>query len=522
MSNEQQQQPDFILHGMINLQKSVDSAKEKVADDSGKLITRRLIWGEITNSNEDEDKERLISKSLDFSYFDDQGWIKYEHVANDPAHIIGCPHERATTPEGGTLIKGALFADGKYSNDVWQLIQNIETHNRQFPNNQKTLGWSVEGNYTDGKVEKGGYRKAKVVNVVITPSPVNKSVYLHALQENHARFAKSLGYKEEVEKAMTATPTSTDLASKTGVDAITKENIDDEIKETAEQIKAAGSKDKTRKKNKLKKSENGSLPMKTFETEEQAKQHFVDEGHDEEVAGRLAKSLFPEEGGGDGGGDGGGGGPETPTSLLKSLVTNMSEIRERIFKSVPAGDGGGLEEADEIVTIPGDGDGEEYLDAGPMLMDIQKSVGDVANLLTQKVAYDHERDQAMAKALGEVEVMRETLASKIDIVEKSLYIGEGDKKVPIGTAFQVILKSRPGGPVDLSQFGLGEEGAGDGNAASTGRPEGIPKTFGELTKSLTTANEAGKITTSEMSTAENAYRTREYDTVKTILDKGTA
>jgi len=62
MSREQETKPDFILQGMINLTKSIDSAKDV---EDGKA-ERRLIWGEITNPNPDEDDERLISKSLDF------------------------------------------------------------------------------------------------------------------------------------------------------------------------------------------------------------------------------------------------------------------------------------------------------------------------------------------------------------------------------------------------------------------------------------------------------------------------
>ncbi len=516
MSREQETKPDFILHGMIDLTKSIDSAKDVVHDDTGNRIERRLIWGEITNSSLDEDDERLISKSLDFSYFDDQGWIKYEHVQNDPAHIIGCPHERTTGANGGTLIKGAIFPDGKFSNDVWQLVQNIEAHNRQFPEHQKTLGWSIEGNYTDGKVAKGGFRKAKVINVVITPNPVNKSVYLHALEENHKRFAKSLSYKGDAEKAMTATPTSTDLARKTGVDAIAKENIDDKIKETAEDLDgAAGSKDKKRK-SKLKKSTNGSSPMKIFDTEQDAAKHFVEEGHDEETAAKLAKSLFPEDTAGDGAGDAAGDQTEV-TSMLKSLSDSFTELKEKLFKSETGGDNG-LVIADEIETITDD-DGE-YFDAAPMLLDIQKSVGDLTNLVNQKVAYDHERDQIMAKALGEVDTMRTDLAAQIEAVRKSVYIGEGDDAIPVATAIEAILKSRPGAPIDLSKLTLAGEGAGDGNAVG-GLPQGVPKTFGELKKSLVKGQEANKITLSEMSLAENAYRSREYETVAGILEKAT-
>ncbi len=526
MTNEQERQIDFILHGVINLQKSLDSAKTGEDSDST-MPPRRLIWGEITNSNADEDDERLISKALDWSYFDDKGWIKYEHVANDPARIIGCPHERVTTAEGGTLIKGALFPDGKYSNDVWELIKNIEAHNRQFPDKQKTLGWSIEGHYTDGKVTKGGYRKAKVVNVVITPSPVNKSVYLHSLKENHTAFAKSLNYGDEVTKAMTATPTSTDVAQKTGGDAIAKENVDTKVKETAESLDgAAGSEDEPRKKKKsksIKKSTTGSKSMKTFETVVQATQHFVDEGHDEETAGKLAKSLFPEEqesgGSSEGGGEEAVAGEEQETiKLLKSLGVQFTNLKDRLFKS--AGDGavdGGVEAADEFETIQDEAGEDGYFDAAPMLVALQKGMTGLTQVVEQKVAYDHERDQQMAKGFEAIASLYEVQNAAIEVLRKSVTITSGDKEIPLTVAMMAVLKSRPGAPIDIANLAMASEGTGDG--VGSGRPEGVPATFEALQKSLTAGKDADKITGKEMAIAENAFRGREYETLMPILGK---
>jgi len=525
MSKEQERQPDFILHGVIHLQKSLDSAVAGDDSDPTKLPSR-LIWGEITNSALDEDHERLISKSLDWSYFDDRGWLKYEHVLNDPAYIIGAPHERVTTAEGGTLIKGALFPGRKLADEVWGLIESIEAHNRRFPEHQKTLGWSVEGHYTDGKATKGGIRKAKVINVVITPSPVNKSVYLHALQENHTAFAKSLNYEGEVEKAMTATPTSKDLAQKTGGDAIAKENVDTEIKETAESLKGSvGSKDEPRKKKKsIKKSTTGSQSMKTFETVEKATEFFISEGHEEEAAGKLAKSLFPEEQEDDGSSEAGGeaagaeaGEEQETVTLLKSLSAQFGEIKDRIFKSAESGDAGDdIGVADEFETIPGEGD-EEYFDAAPMLVALQKGVTGLTQVVEQKVAYDHERDGAMAKALEGVAAMYDIQNAAIEKLRKSVTITDGKNEVDLATAVTALLKSRPGSPVNIQDLAIAGEGRGDGNGS--GKPEGIPQNWGELQKSLTAGTEAGKITSKEMSLAENAFRNREYDTVKLVLDK---
>ena len=431
-----------------------------------------------------------------------------------------------TTPECGTLIKGALFPDGKYSNDVWQLIQNIEAHNRQFPKNQKTLGWSIEGHYTDGKVTKGGFRKATVVNVVITPSPVNKSVYLHALQENHTAFAKSLNYGAKVEKAMTATPASTDLAQKTGGDAIVKENVDDKIKETAESLDTpAGSEDEPRKKKKrIKKSTTGSQSMKTFTNVEEATKHFLDQGSDEEAAETLAKSLFPEaetDGSNGAAGEEAGenaGEEQATISMLKSLTGTLGEIKDRIFESVGAGNGSAeIASADEFETLPGE-DGEEYFDAAPMLVSLQKGVVNLTELVEQKGAYDHERDQAMAKALEGIAALHVAQNATIDTLRKSVTITDGKVEVPLSTAVAAILKSRPGVPVNLNDLAIASEGKSDGNG-TTGKPEGVPASFSDLQKSLNSGVAAGRITYKEMSYAEDTWRGREYEALMESLDK---
>ncbi len=230
--------PDFVLSGQLLLSKSVSEA----GDNESGTHERRMIYGEITNPNRDEEGEILLEKALDWSYFDTNGWIKYEHVDTRPKHVIGCKHERITTPGGGTIIKGALFNENELADETWELIKSIELHNRMYPDKQKSLGWSIEGGYTDDQVAKGGARKAKVVNVVITPNPINKTVYLKALEANHAAFAKS----------MNATPVTTEISDKTGGDAITEDKIDKKVKETTEDINTTESKDKKKKRSVMK------------------------------------------------------------------------------------------------------------------------------------------------------------------------------------------------------------------------------------------------------------------------------
>lgn len=511
MNKEQTQAPDFILHGTMQLSKSVESA-QAVTDGTAK---RRLIYGEITNGNLDEENERMIAKSLDFSYFDDQGWIKYEHVANDPSHIIGAPHERYVTESGGVVIKGALFSGKKYSDATWELIESIEEHNRLYPEHQKTLGWSIEGQYTDTKTSKGGVRKAKVINVVVTPNPVNKSVYLSALKENHAMFAKSLmgdNYQEDVEKAMSAGEGTgsemTHLDELSGGRAITKENIDDEIKETAEDIGGTEDVKKKKKKSAISKSQRSST---MFENMEQAVKHFTDLGKDEDEAQELAKSFFSDDAGeGEDTGDDAGAEAEDVGKLSKAIDALTEKFGNILNKSQSADDGGEAQGADEFETLPG---GEEdYIDAAPMLLSIEKSVGDTLRLVEEKVKYDHERDQILATALDEVNNMKADLSKAIATVQKSVQLGEGDNTVNLADAMNALLKSRSGQPVDLASLQIAGEGDGGGSGAA-------PRTsWKEMQDTLAKGVNANELTQQQVSTAESAHRTGEFEVVKSITD----
>lgn len=180
---------DFSLAGLIDIRKS-----HLIKSDVPGEIERRIIVGALSTPDNDVENERLIQKSLDWSYFDKSGVIKYEHDGPGgprPDNIIGFPHER-TTNEQGTYMQGALLKGMPYSDATWQLVQAIRQHNEDFPDNPKTLGFSIEGKYTDGNPGRGGARKAQVINVDLTPNPINLAIWSQTMRDNHAQFAKSL------------------------------------------------------------------------------------------------------------------------------------------------------------------------------------------------------------------------------------------------------------------------------------------------------------------------------------------
>ena len=221
---------EFLLLGNLNIQQTLEKSTKKSQDDE------RIIVGEISSSAKDEEGDFMVQKSLDYSYLDDRGVIKYEHLPkNSPANIIGFPHGRYTD-SNRTIIKAAIFTGHGMADDCWSLITAVERHNTKYPKHQKTLGFSVEGFYAQG-ARKGGMQKgAKITNIVITPNPILKSTWLALVGENHRGLSNMM-------KSLNATPINTNIPDKTGIDAITAEQIDKRLKrisEAAEDLKDFG------------------------------------------------------------------------------------------------------------------------------------------------------------------------------------------------------------------------------------------------------------------------------------------
>ena len=211
---------EFLLLGNLDIQRTLVKSRQKRDEE-------RIIIGEISNSTKDEEGDFMLQKGLDFSYFDDRGVLKYEHnPKGSPGNIIGFPHGRYTDGNR-TVIKAALFEGHAMADDAWSLIKAVERHNKKYPKHQKTLGFSVEGFYGKGARRGGVQKSAKITNVVVTPNPILKSTWLELVSENHSGLSSMM-------KSMNATPVSTSIPDKTGIDAITKEQIDRRLKKIAE------------------------------------------------------------------------------------------------------------------------------------------------------------------------------------------------------------------------------------------------------------------------------------------------
>jgi hypothetical protein len=156
------------------------------------------VGGVLSTDKEDADGETLLTKGLDFSYFDG-GWgkIKYEHdspTSKEPDNIIGFPSRliksgRQASFEGELipfdgLPNEQLTEQQKCAKSAYGLLKAIENYNRLHPNKPQKVGWSIEGEYLERDKKTGVVSKARITNVVLTVKPKNTETY--------ATFVKSL------------------------------------------------------------------------------------------------------------------------------------------------------------------------------------------------------------------------------------------------------------------------------------------------------------------------------------------
>lgn len=243
---------DWKFYGEIDLEKSVQAEGDDAAYLSGLILTK----------SKDLQNETPILDRMDWSYFDKNGFVKYEHdsvAGANPDNIIAVPHERISTENGEFLKSRLLFRDyddvkkgvPDYARSTVALIKAVQEHNKKFPQNARTVGYSIEGKYL-GKSENGGYW-GRPINVVISPNPIGTDTYAEISKAHNSNLIKSLM------TGATVTP-----ETQVGGAALRKESIQGATKVD-------------------------------FKNKDEAKKYFMDdEGMDESDALQKANDLFPE------------------------------------------------------------------------------------------------------------------------------------------------------------------------------------------------------------------------------------
>ena len=192
----------FKIYGELILEKSLANAPEGQAQ-----ADEYVIKGRVLNAVKDLSGETPIVAETDWSYFDKHGYVKYEHdpietvigadgklkmqkSQPEPENIIGVPLRRTTKGTSEVFLEAALLPRMDKAQSVVKLMKALREHNEKYPDAKRTLGYSIEGGYARKSAD--GHYVARVINVAITPIPVDCTSYVEQTTKANRAMQKSL------------------------------------------------------------------------------------------------------------------------------------------------------------------------------------------------------------------------------------------------------------------------------------------------------------------------------------------
>jgi len=190
-------------HGQLTLIKGADPERPNTA----------RIQGTISTEDTDLQGERVAQDGLDFDYFLKKGWLNYDHQTG-VENILGYPLE--VTREGNkTHLTGVLLLDRPKAREIYETAQSLSK-----AGGRRSLGFSVEGQVLErDKKDPKRITKAKIINVAITPSPVNPQTHLALLKsllgyQTPSAAGDSLGalMPQQLEPALSSADANIDLS----------------------------------------------------------------------------------------------------------------------------------------------------------------------------------------------------------------------------------------------------------------------------------------------------------------------
>ena len=160
---------------------------EKAQEDSqGRKVMK--VSGVASTSDQDTDQEFLDPNGFDLSYFNEWGFINWNHQAKQkPTAVIDEP-TKALIQNDELYVEGKLYSDSPLAQDVYQLGQLLAKSgsNRQ-------LGFSIEGQVLEKDPDdERVVKKARITGLAITPSPKNPKTF--------ANFVKGHDVEESEEE----------------------------------------------------------------------------------------------------------------------------------------------------------------------------------------------------------------------------------------------------------------------------------------------------------------------------------
>lgn len=150
----------------VNIKKSSKSPKEM------------RICGLASTPDLDRQNQTILQKGLDISEFLDNGYFNLDH---DNSVILGYPDKKKTKiTDKGLYVEGILL-DVPKARDIWDSAVALSKSNAD-----RRLGFSVEGKVLK-KDNQGNILKAQIINVAITPNPVNPNARWEALYKSMSK-----------------------------------------------------------------------------------------------------------------------------------------------------------------------------------------------------------------------------------------------------------------------------------------------------------------------------------------------
>jgi hypothetical protein len=373
---------NWKLYGELDLNKSCmgDEAQQD----------HWLIKGLILTPNKDQQGEIPVVEKMDWSYFDRQGFIKFEHDPGgipSPTNIIGVPHIRKAVDQGVYLEGRLLPRDEEdvlkgltkdYARETAALIKALNKHNSEHPNQKRTPGFSIEGKYLSKSSD--GHYIGKVINVAITANPQDINTYVEMAKSHNADMIKSM-----------STGSTYGVTDQTGGAAMRKESIkEDLVSETFNKPKKRKSRGKTM-------AEKKKVEVEDFlEDEMNEEAEDEDEDEDEKKEGgkkeKAAEKSLKES-----------------ANLLKSAANSFKAIIDSFKKSaqpVP-------EEEMEKAVEPGTGD-NEIVDITPFMEHVATTTEGLQKSFTEFVDNGEKRDVELAKALVHLADSNEALGNALE------------------------------------------------------------------------------------------------------------
>lgn len=157
---------------------------QKSKDENGKEVEVMKVSGIASTADRDSDEEVLDPQGFDLSYFNQHGYVNWNHQAgNNPDAVIGEP-TKAEIRKEGLYVEAILYPESPTAVKVFNLAKTLEKSS-----DKRRLGFSIEGKVLErDSLDERYVKKAKITGLAITATPKNSKTFLDIIKGNFSDF----------------------------------------------------------------------------------------------------------------------------------------------------------------------------------------------------------------------------------------------------------------------------------------------------------------------------------------------